>query len=42
MGKVPTKTLAPQATYFFAAMLAYTKREALKLKCGIGHFRLKA
>ncbi|GAB2714235.1 hypothetical protein GCM10011495_39760 [Hymenobacter frigidus] len=23
-------------------MLAYTKLEVLKLKCGIGHFRLKA
>jgi len=42
MGKVPTKTLATQATHFFAAVFAYTKREVLKLKCGIGHFRLKA
>jgi hypothetical protein len=42
MGKSPTKTLATQATHFFAAVLAYTKLEALKLKCGIGHFRLKA
>ena len=42
MGKAPTKTLAPQATYFFAAVLAYFKREVLKLKCDIGHFRLKA
>ena len=28
--------------HFFAAVLAYTKLEVLKLKCGIGHFRLKA
>ena len=42
MGKAPTKTLATQATHFFAAVLAYTKREVLKLKCGIGHFRFKA
>jgi len=42
MGKSPTKTLATQATHFFAAVLAYTKLEVLKLKCGIGHFRLKA
>jgi len=42
MAKSPTKTLATQATHFFAAVLAYTKLEILKLKCGIGHFRLKA
>ena len=42
MGKAPTKTLATQATHFFAAVLAYTKLEVLQLKCGIGHFRLKA
>lgn len=42
MGKSPTKTLATQATHFFAAVLAYTKLEVLKLKCGIGHFHLKA
>jgi hypothetical protein len=42
MGKSPTKTLATQATHFFAAVLAYTKLEVLKLKCGVGHFRLKA
>ena len=42
MGKAPTKTLATQASYFFAAVLAYTKPEVLKLKCGIGHFRPKA
>ena len=42
MGKAPTKTLATQATHFFAAVLAYTKREVLQLKCGIGHFRPKA
>jgi hypothetical protein len=42
MGKAPTKTLATQATHFFAAVLAYPQLEVLKLKCGIGHFRLKA
>ena len=42
MGKSPTKTLATQATHFLAAVLAYTKPEVLKLRCGIGHFRLKA
>ena len=42
MAKSPTKTLATQATHFFAAVLAYTKLEVLKLKCDIGHFRLKA
>jgi hypothetical protein len=42
MGKSPTKTPATQATHFFAALLAYSKLEILKLKCGLGHFRLKA
>jgi len=42
MAKSPTKTLATQTTHYFAAVLAYTKPEVLKLKCGIGHFRLKA
>ena len=42
MGKSPTKILTTQATYFFAAVLVYTKLEVRKLKCGIGHFRLKA
>ena len=42
MAKSPTKTLATQATHFFAAVLAYTKLEVLNLKCGIGHFRLKS
>ena len=42
MAKSPTKTLTTQATHFFAAVFAYTKLEALTLKCGIGHFRLKA
>ena len=42
MGKSPTKTLTTQANHFLVAVLAYTKLEALKLKCGIGHFRLKA
>ena len=42
MVKSPNKTLATQATHFFATVLAYTKLEVLKLKYGIGHFRLKA
>ncbi len=42
MGKSPTKTLTTQANHFLAAVLAYTKLEVLKLKCGLGHFRLKA
>ena len=42
MGKAPTKILATQPTHFFAAVLAYTKLEVLKLKCDIGRFRLKA
>ena len=42
MAKSPTKNLTTQATHFFVAVLAYTKLEVLKLKCGIGHFRLKA
>jgi len=42
MAKSPTKTLATQATHFFATVLAYTKLEMLKRKGGIGHFRLKA
>lgn len=42
MGQSPTKTLPTQTTHFFAAVLAYTKLEVLKLKCGLGHFRLKA
>lgn len=42
MGKSPTKTVATQANHFLAAVLAYLKLEVLKLKCGLGHFRLKA
>ena len=42
MGKSPTKKPDTQANHFFAAILAYTKLEVLKLKCGLGHFRLKA
>ena len=42
MGKTPPKLLATQATHFLAAVLTYTKLEVLALKCGIGHFRLKA
>ena len=33
--------VAAQATHFFAAVLTYTQPELFKLKCGIGHFRLK-
>jgi len=42
MGKSPTKTPATQTTHFFAALLAYGKLEILKLKHGLGPFRLKA
>lgn len=42
MGSSPTKTPDTQANHFFASMLAYIKLEALKIKCSIGHFRLKA
>ena len=42
MGKSPTKTLTTQANHFLAAVLAYSKIEALKLKCGVSYFRLKA
>jgi len=42
MAKSSTKTLATQATHFFATVLAHTELEVLELKCGIGHFRLKA
>lgn len=42
MARSPTKTSATQATHFFAALLAYTKLEALKIKHCLGHFRLKA
>ncbi len=42
MGKSPTKTPDTQANHFFAAILAYTKLEVLKLQFGLGHFRLKA
>ena len=42
MGKSPTKKPDTQANHFFAAILAYTKLEVLKIKCGMGHFRLKA
>ena len=41
-GKSPTKTRDTQANHFFAAILAYTKVEVPKLKCGMGHFLLKA
>ena len=41
MSNSPTKTPTTLATHFFAAVLAYTKLEALKFKCGSGYFRLK-
>ena len=41
MAKSPTKTVTRQANHFFTAVLAYIKLEVLKLKCGLGHFRLK-
>lgn len=42
MGKSPTKNPDTQANHFFAAILAHTKLEVLKLRLGLGHFRLKA
>ena len=42
MSKSPAKTPDTQANHFFAAMLAYIKLEALKIKHCIGHFQLKA
>lgn len=38
----PTKTIETQANHIFAALVAYIKLEALKLKTGIGHFGIKA
>ena len=42
MGKSPTKTPDTQANHFYASMMAYIELEALKIKCSIGHFQLKA
>ena len=42
MGQSPTKKPGTQANHFFAAILAYTKLEVLKLWYGLGYFRLKA
>ncbi len=42
LGASPAKTPDTQANHFYASMLAYSKLEALKIKCSIGHFRLKA
>ena len=42
MGKSPTKTIDTQANHFFSSILVYIKLEALTLRLGIGHFRLKA
>jgi hypothetical protein len=41
-GKSPTKTPATQATHFYAAVFAYIKLETWKIKCFMGHVRLKA
>ena len=38
MAKSPTKTLATEATHYFATVLAYGKLEVLKLKDGLGDF----
>jgi hypothetical protein len=40
--KSPTKKMGPQANHFFASFLAYLKLEVLKLRHGVGHFRLKS
>jgi hypothetical protein len=42
MGKSPAKTPTTQTTHLFAALLAYSKLEVLKLQHDLGHFRLKA
>jgi len=42
LGASPTKTPDTQANHFYASMMAYIKLEALKIKCSIGHFQLKA
>ena len=42
IGNSLTKKPDTQANHFFAAILAYSKLEALKVRHGIGHFRLKA
>ena len=42
IGKSPTRTPVTQTTRFFAALLAHSKLEGLKLKHGLGHIRLKA
>ena len=35
MGKSLIEILTTQATHFFAAVLAHTKLEVFKLKCGV-------
>ena len=42
MGKSLTKTPDTQTNHFFAAILAQTKLEVLKLQHGQRYFRLKA
>ena len=42
MGNSPAKNFSIPANHFFAARLAYTKLEALKLRHCPDHFRLKA
>ena len=38
----PTKTIETQANHIYAALVAYIKLEALKLRTGAGHFAIKA
>ncbi len=38
----PTKIIQTQANHIYAALIAYIKLEALKLKSGIGHFGIKS
>lgn len=42
LGKSPPKTVTTQTNHFLAAMLAYIKLEALKIRHALGHFRIKA
>ena len=41
MGQSLMKKPDTQANHFFAAIVAYSKLEALKWRHGLGHFRLK-
>ena len=42
IGAAPTKVIETQANHFYAAIVAFIKLEAIKLKSGHGHFYLKA